>query len=132
MSQRAGKAVAGIHQRIELAAGGKARGFRGAANEQPGIKRRLEVEDLVADRNSALWLAAGHAENTQRQVLNREIRFRRVGRSDPALAVDVVGFVEVLHGGLALFFLSLGSCGSVRMAVMAVRMLGLPLVSELP
>ena len=50
--------------------------------EQPGRQHRVQIENGLADGNAAAALAAGAAEDPQRQVLQREVAMP-VGVLDP-------------------------------------------------
>jgi hypothetical protein len=54
-----------------------------------------QVEDAVADRHADAWRrVAGSVEAAERQVLDREVAARLVGRGDPAAQQGIVGGVE--------------------------------------
>src|SRR5262249_42835009 len=65
---------------------------------------RRQIENLVADRHSAAWLLlrAPAPEDTERQVLDREVGGRTARRLDPALQARFVSCVENVAGNSLL------------------------------
>ena len=98
LAQRAARRGAQRHQRVEAARRRPPRPRSRPAREQPGVVRRAQVENLVADRDAAARPrirhgATGRAEHPEGQVLQRKLGVP-VGRGDPALARAIMGFVD--------------------------------------
>jgi hypothetical protein len=54
--------------------------------EQAELARAAQIEDLIADSDTDPWwiVAPLPPEHTERQILNRKIRARRIGSFNPA------------------------------------------------
>ena len=100
-AERDARSSAQRHQRVEGRPRGSLGRLRGLPAEHPGGERRRQVENHLADRHPATRCAAGWAEDPKRQVLDREFAVS-AGRSDPALAPDIVSFVDGAHRGFVL------------------------------
>src|SRR5579871_6842400 len=96
LAQCRARAGAKRHQRVQRRAGrrlGRAARFAG---KQPRFERSGDVKDHIADRDAAAGRAAGRAEHSERQVLDRKLAVA-IGRSHPAVPADVVGLVDGGH-----------------------------------
>jgi hypothetical protein len=82
---------------VELQA---ARAARVASASCERAAKALEVDDLIADRHAAAPCLGAVAKNGERQILDREMAVRIVGRGEPASRLRIVRVIEaeVAHG----------------------------------
>ncbi|MNV15918.1 hypothetical protein D3C71_1066630 [compost metagenome] len=83
LAQRDASLAAQFEERIQLAATGGLDGSLRGAIEQPGLKGRLQVKDMLANGHATARCRAVEAEHAQRQVLQGEVRVA-VGGCNPA------------------------------------------------
>ena len=93
LAQRGTRRAPQCHQRIERRARRGSSGLFRLAGEQLCSKCRLQIEDLVPDRNAAARRAPSGAEYAQWQILDRKFRVT-VRRSDPARALGIMRLVS--------------------------------------
>jgi hypothetical protein len=84
------------HERIERRCDARLRRARGDAVEHAGRVRRTQVDDLVADRDSAAQRLARPraAEHAERKILQRKITVRPIRRFEPARVRRIVRLVQ--------------------------------------
>ncbi|MDT4838898.1 hypothetical protein FQZ97_726710 [compost metagenome] len=99
MAQRLPGGRAEREEIVERGQGSRARAIEREAFHVRARRQRREVEHLVADGHATAKRlgAAGAAEHRIRQVLDRKVAARGVGRSDPAAGAGVVRVVEFDH-----------------------------------
>ena len=83
----------------EYASGERLPLVRGSIGQQPPYP--AEVEDQVADRDTGTRMAARRREDTERQILDREIGMAVRG-FDPAQTRRIMRLVDPAHGSFAL------------------------------
>jgi hypothetical protein len=93
LPQRDARRRAQRHQRVERRTGGGSRRPFRVTREQSRRKRRLQIENLVADRHACARRLSLRTEDAEWQILNRKFRVP-VRRSDPTRAVRIVRFVN--------------------------------------
>ena len=93
-SQPLPRRLAHCHEAVHIACGQRFECALQARRPAWAGGGQLQVEQLVADRHSGAQSPVGPAKASERQVLDREIGLRLIGRIDPALHCRVMAGVK--------------------------------------